>query len=76
MSDQGYIRPRVALTDGLAEFDAGKGQTNINVQSKFREGKFQKPNVKLTQQLTPNLKAYAQDVGGEKKIGLKYKVRF
>tara|TARA_A100001015_G_scaffold280259_1_gene342252 strand:- start:1235 stop:1465 length:231 start_codon:yes stop_codon:yes gene_type:complete len=76
MSDQGYLRPRVAFTKGLAEFDAGKGPTNINVQSKFREGKFQKPDVKLTQQLTPNLKAYAQDVGGEKKIGLSYFRKF
>jgi hypothetical protein len=76
MSDQGYIRPRLAFTKGLAEFDAGKGSTNLNVQSKFREGKFQKPDVQLTQQLTPNLKAYAQDVGGEKKIGVKFRTSF
>ena len=76
MSDQGYIRPRFAFTKGLAEFDAGKGGTNLNVSSKFREGKFQKPDVKLTKQLTPNLEAYAQDVRGEKKIGVKYYKRF
>ena len=76
MSDQGYIRPRFAFTKGLAEFDAGKGDTNLNVSSKFSGGKFQKPDVKLTKQLTPNLKAYAQDVKGEKKIGVKYNIRF
>ena len=76
MSDQGYIRPRFVFTKGLAEFDAGKDDTNLNVSSEFREGKFQKPDVKLTKQLTPNLKAYAQDVKGEKKIGVKYNIRF
>ena len=54
----------------------GKGGTNLNVSSKFSGGKFQKPDVKLTKQLTPNLKAYAQDVKGEKKIGVKYNIRF
>ena len=76
MSDQGYIRPRFAFTKGLAEFDVGKGGTNLNVSSEFSKGKFQKPDVQLTKQLTPNLKAYAQDVKGEKKIGVKYNIRF
>lgn len=76
MSDQGYIRPRVAITEGLAEFDAGKGRTNINVKSEFDEGKFQKPDVSLTHNLTRNLQGYAEDVKGEKKIGLRYRRKF
>mgnify|MGYP006908389957 CR=1 FL=1 len=76
MSDQGYIRPRFAFTEGLAEFDAGKGGTNLNVSSQFSKGKFQKPDFRLTHNFTPNLQGYAEDVKGKQKIGVRFKAKF
>ena len=47
MSDRPYIQPRISLAQGTAEFDAGKGKTNINVKSKFKDLK--DPDVRVTQ---------------------------
>ena len=74
MSDRPYIQPRISLAQGTAEFDAGKGKTNINVKSKFKDLK--DPDVRVTHNFTRNLQGYAEDVEGEKKIGVKFKMRF
>lgn len=74
MSDRSYIQPRISLAQGTAEFDAGKGKTNINVRSKFKDLK--NPDVRVTHNFTRNLQGYAKDVKGEKKIGLSYFRKF
>ena len=74
MSDRPYIQPRISLAQGTAEFNAGKGKTNINVKSKLEDLK--NPDVRVTHRFTRNLQGYAEDVKGEKKIGFKYNIRF
>ena len=74
MSDRPYIQPRISFAQGTAEFDAGKGKTNINVKSKFEDLK--NPDVRVTHNFTPNLQGYAEDIEGKQKVGVKFKMRF